>query len=204
MASQLDVLTGELPPDPDAQATVTDFLDYTEYLPSDLVRSLTLIGKLDESYLECTDQVHDLTKTYGSLPSIPPTKRPNAQHLRQEISYHLDQAINARESAYAEASRLYDAVDRHSSRLTSIISKLNALPKPPSRILPQRLRPGHLRLRVGKRPSREQKGPQGSPYMVHDLYHLRPRRLNAHGSGVVRSLFLVKSCRRQIQTLHLP
>ncbi|KAL8706922.1 MAG: hypothetical protein Q9201_000082 [Fulgogasparrea decipioides] len=133
MATQLDVLTGELPPDPDAQATVTDFLDYTEYLPSDLVRSLTLIGKLDESYLECADQVHDLTSTYGSLPTISPANRPNAQQLRQQISYHLDRAINARESAYAEASRLYDAVDRHSSRLTSIISKLNTLPKPPSR-----------------------------------------------------------------------
>ena len=133
MATQLDVLTGELPPDPDAQATVTDFLDYTEYLPSDLVRSLTLIGKLDESYLDCTDQVHDLTKTYGSLPSFSPNTKPNAQRLRQQISYHLDRAINARESAYAEASRLYDAVDRHSNRLSSIISKLNALPKPPSR-----------------------------------------------------------------------
>ena len=133
MATQLEVLTGEPPPDPDAQATVTDFLDYTEYLPSDLVRSLTLIGKLDESYLDCTDQVHGLTKAYGSLPNIPPTERRNPQHLRQQISYYLDRAVNARESAHAEASRLYDAVDRHSSRLTSIISKLNALPKPPSR-----------------------------------------------------------------------
>ncbi|KAL8727960.1 MAG: hypothetical protein Q9166_005725 [cf. Caloplaca sp. 2 TL-2023] len=133
MATRLEVLTGESPPDPDAQATVTDFLDYTEYLPSDLVRSLTLIGKLDESYLDSADQVHVLTKTYGSLPSVPPTERPNAQSLRQQISYHLDRAINTRESAYAEATRLYDAVDRHSSRLTSIISKLNALPKPPSR-----------------------------------------------------------------------
>ncbi|KAL8847318.1 MAG: hypothetical protein Q9221_007634 [Calogaya cf. arnoldii] len=133
MATQLEVLTGETPPDPDAQATVTDFLDYTEYLPSDLVRSLTLIGKLDDSYLNSADQVHLLTKTYGSLPNAPPTERPNAQALRQQISHHLDRAINTRESAYAEASRLYDAVDRHSSRLTSIISKLNALPKPPSR-----------------------------------------------------------------------
>lgn len=133
MATQLEVLTGEPPPDPDAQATVTDFLDYTEYLPSDLVRSLTLIGKLDESYLDCTDQVHHLTKAYGSSPNLPPAKKPNAQYLRQQISYQLDQAVSARESAYAEAARLYDAVDRHASRLTSIISKLNALPKPPSR-----------------------------------------------------------------------
>ncbi|KAL8714134.1 MAG: hypothetical protein Q9220_001862 [cf. Caloplaca sp. 1 TL-2023] len=133
MTTQLEELTGEPPPDPDAQATVTDFLDYTEYLPSDLLRSLTLIGKLDKQYLNCTDQVHDLTKTYGLLPSISPPKRQNAQYLRQQISHQLDRAISARESAYAEAARLYDAVDRHSSRLDSIISKLNALPKPPSR-----------------------------------------------------------------------
>ncbi|KAI4124778.1 MAG: hypothetical protein LQ338_004637 [Usnochroma carphineum] len=133
MASQLEALTGEPPPDPDAQATVTDFLDYTEYLPSDLVRSLTLIGKLDEAYLDCTDQIHALTKAYGLLPTLPLAERQNAQHLRQQISYQLDRAISARESAYAEAARLFEAVDRHSSRLTSISAKLKALPKPPSR-----------------------------------------------------------------------
>ena len=49
------------PTDPDAQATVTDFLDYTEYLPSDLARSLTLIHKLDDVYFTATDTVHELT-----------------------------------------------------------------------------------------------------------------------------------------------
>merc|ERR1712093_268231 len=29
----------DLPTDPDAQATVTDFLDFTEYLPADMIRS---------------------------------------------------------------------------------------------------------------------------------------------------------------------
>ncbi|KAI4288938.1 MAG: hypothetical protein L6R35_001801 [Caloplaca aegaea] len=133
MATQLEVLTGETPPDPDAQATVTDFLDYTEYLPSDLVRSLTLVGKLDEVYLQCTDRIHTLTKAYGSLPNVPLAERKSAQYLRQQISYQLDRAVNTRESAHAEATRLYDAVDRHSSRLMSISSKLKALPKPPSR-----------------------------------------------------------------------
>lgn len=123
----------DLPTDPDAQATVTDFLDYTEYLPSDLVRSLRLIGNLDEYYLASADKVHNMTKVYGSLPSLSPGKRPNPQYLRQEISHNLDHAIDARESSFAEASRLYDQVDRHYNRLTSIISKLHALPKPPSR-----------------------------------------------------------------------
>ncbi|KAI9806281.1 MAG: hypothetical protein M1825_006396 [Sarcosagium campestre] len=117
----------------DAQATVTDFLDYTEYLPSDLVRSLTLIRKLDETYITSSSAVHELTKTYGSLPRLPPSESPDPQQLRSQISKNLSRSIGARESSYAEASRLYDVVDRHYNRLTSIISKLQSLPQPPSR-----------------------------------------------------------------------
>lgn len=119
--------------DPDAQATVTDFLDYTEYLPSDILRSLTLIRGLDETYQTNSCQVHDLTKQYGSLPTFPPTARPDPQQLRIQISANLDTALNARESSYAEACRLFDVADRHYNRLNSIINKLHALPKPPSR-----------------------------------------------------------------------
>ena len=126
-------MTEDLPADPDAQATVTDFLDYTEYLPSDLSRSLTLIRKLDDIYITAADTVHELTKEYGSLPDMPPDKRPSSRHLRQDISYNLDHAISCRESSYGEASRLFEMVDRHYNRLNSIISKLHALPKPPSR-----------------------------------------------------------------------
>lgn len=133
MATQLSTIAADIPVDPDAQATVTDFLDYTEYLPSDLVRSLTLIGKLDDSYLSLADKVHELSVTYGALPNTSLDKRPTSESLRHEISQTLDQAISARESSHAEAIRLYDVVDRHYNRLTSIISKLNSLPKPPSR-----------------------------------------------------------------------
>ena len=119
--------------DPDAQATVTDFLDYTEYLPSDLMRSLTLIRGLDETYLTNSYAVHDLAKQYGALPNLPAHSRSDPQALRTNISTHLDRALNARESSYAEACRLYDVADRHYNRLSSIIAKLHALPKPPSR-----------------------------------------------------------------------
>lgn len=94
---------------------------------------LTLIGNLDESYLGAADTVHELSKEYGSLPSLPPSKRQSAQYLRKGISRNLDYAISCRESAYGEATRLFEMVDRHYNRLTSIISKLHALPKPPSR-----------------------------------------------------------------------
>ncbi len=133
MASALDDLPVQVPVDPDAQATVTDFLDYTEYLPADLVRSLTLIRKLDESYLVSSAQVHELAKLYGALPSMPVTARPDPQELRSNLSVCLSRALSTRGSAYAEATRLYEVVDHHYSRLASIISKLQALPKPPSR-----------------------------------------------------------------------
>ena len=119
--------------DSDAQATVSDFLDYTEYLPSDLTRSLTLIGKLDNSYTSSANSVHDLLTVYGSLPNLPSKQRSDPPCLRQQISHSLDHAIKSRESSYAEAERLYNVVDRHYNRLTSIIAKLKALPKPPSR-----------------------------------------------------------------------
>lgn len=119
--------------DPDAQAAVTDFLDYTEYLPADIIRSLTLVRGLDDAYQTTTALIHDLTLAYGTWPAQDPATRPDPQHLRLQISSHLDSALRARDSSFAEASRLYDEVDRHQNRLRSIIAKLKAIPKPPSR-----------------------------------------------------------------------
>ncbi|KEF58539.1 uncharacterized protein A1O9_06465 [Exophiala aquamarina CBS 119918] len=126
-------LTHDRSVDPDAQAAVTDFLDYTEYLPADLIRSLTLIRGLDETYQSASATLDDLTKLYGSLPSLAPAARPDPQDLREKISSQLDVALNSRDSSYAEACRLFDVAERHQNRLKSIIAKLNAIPKPPSR-----------------------------------------------------------------------
>jgi hypothetical protein len=120
------------PFDPDAQATVTDYIDYTEYLPADIIRSLTLIRGLDDRYLESAQSVHDLSKSYGHLPDVASDERPSAIEMRKAISLQLDRAINARESSYAESCRLYDVVDRHFDRLSCIRQKLDALPRPPS------------------------------------------------------------------------
>jgi hypothetical protein len=119
--------------DPDAQAAVTDFLDYTEYFPSDLLRSLTLIRGLDEKYETHAASLNDLTKLYGAIPTLEPAMRPDPHTLSLQISLNVDQALDARESAYAEATRLLEVADRHQNRLKSIIAKLNAIPKPPSR-----------------------------------------------------------------------
>lgn len=110
--------------DPDAQATVTDFLDFTEYLPSDMERSLTLIAKLDESYIESSTEVHRLTSTWGLLPSIPQDSRPNAVKLRADISESLGQGLRARVYAHAEALRMAENVNRHYFRVKTILSKL--------------------------------------------------------------------------------
>jgi hypothetical protein len=133
MGPMVDIAVDRAAVDPDAQAAVTDFLDYTEYLPSDLMRSLALIQGLDETYDEHAQSLHEHTKLYGSLPNLDPASRPNVQELRHKTISTLDAALNARESAYAEACRLFDVVDRHQNRLKSIIAKLHAIPKPPSR-----------------------------------------------------------------------
>ncbi|KAI6085223.1 hypothetical protein F4821DRAFT_261239 [Hypoxylon rubiginosum] len=59
----------------EAQTTVSDFVDFTEYLPSGLVRSLTKIGTLDQgtldqAYAEASTNVSDLTTTWGQLPML--------------------------------------------------------------------------------------------------------------------------------------
>ncbi|KAF2243407.1 hypothetical protein BU26DRAFT_466024 [Trematosphaeria pertusa] len=118
---------------PDAQTTVNDFLDYTEFFPSDLVRSLRLISDLDSTYTDATQTVHDLTVKYGSLPTIPANERPDPTALRKSIAAALDKAIYCRESTLAEASRIYEVAERHCHRIAVIKRKLQALPQPPSR-----------------------------------------------------------------------
>ena len=89
-------------PNPDAQTTVNDFLDYTEFYPSDLVRSLTLIGDLDATYAEAVQQVHELTSLYCKLPQLPDRERRLLRALfdRNELSYrevaaHLTMPVGA-------------------------------------------------------------------------------------------------------------
>ncbi|OHW91531.1 PHD-finger domain-containing protein [Colletotrichum incanum] len=114
----------EMRADPDAQATVTDFLDFTEYLPSDMMRSLTLIGKLDQTYGEASLNVHNLTSTWGKLPTIPTEERPSPIQLRADISDSLNHAVNSRVFAHAEAVRMSENVNRHYNRAKTILAKL--------------------------------------------------------------------------------
>jgi hypothetical protein len=154
-----DIENLEPPSDPDAQATVTDFLDFTEYLPSDMIRSLTLIGNLDQTYIEASMSVHELTKTYGELPTASSSKRRNPSHLRADISQSLYEAVNARTLSHAEAARMADNVDRHYNRAKNILAKLQAMaeaypasretsPARQSASSPQAVRPPKITLRL--------------------------------------------------------
>ncbi|UKZ88368.1 uncharacterized protein TrAFT101_012014 [Trichoderma asperellum] len=113
--------------DPDAQTTVTDFLDFTEYLPADMVRSLTLIGKLDERYADASHKVDDLTTLWGQLPGVPTHERPSPVQLRADISEHLNQALDSRIFAHAEAMRMAENVNRHYNKATALLSKLKTM-----------------------------------------------------------------------------
>ena len=154
MASVTQAIAIDAPIDPDAQATVTDFLDYTEHLPADIIRSMTLIGKLDDSYQSYTNNIHDSTKTYGNMLNLNSSDRPDPTQLRKEISRSLDRALGLREASYAEADRMYDVVNNHYNHLKLVLSKLKAAPLPPSRDpspVPQTQPPQATRIRSGRR-----------------------------------------------------
>ncbi|KAF4438460.1 Inhibitor of growth protein 1, partial [Fusarium austroafricanum] len=113
--------------DPDAQTTVTDFLDFTDYLPSDIMRSLTLIGKLDKTYANASHKVHDLTTIWGQLPTLAAEERPAPVQLRADISEQLEQAVNSRTFAHAEAIRMSDNINRHYAKAKVLLSKLRKM-----------------------------------------------------------------------------
>ncbi|KAF3770012.1 hypothetical protein M406DRAFT_236711, partial [Cryphonectria parasitica EP155] len=113
--------------DPDAQATVTDFLEFTEHLPADMIRSLTLIGKLDRDYADASARLHELTKTWGQLPSVAADERPQPIRLREEISADLSRVLTSRVYSHAEALRMADNVNRHVNRLKLIHAKLRTM-----------------------------------------------------------------------------
>ncbi|KAI1634137.1 hypothetical protein F4809DRAFT_543282 [Biscogniauxia mediterranea] len=113
--------------DPDAQATVTDYLDFTEYLPSDMMRSLTLIGQLDSTYADASANIHNLTATWGKLPTLPADGRPDPVRLRADISDNLNRAVSSRTYSHAEACRMQENVNRHYNRAKTILAKLQTM-----------------------------------------------------------------------------
>ncbi|KAJ2906838.1 uncharacterized protein MKZ38_010336 [Zalerion maritima] len=110
--------------DSDFGATVNDFLDFTEYLPSDTIRSMTLISKLDSSNRKATTTVNQLTQQWSQLPELAPEDRTNPVALRAKLSRALHQVVSSRVYSYAEAKRIQDNVTRHHNRMKYMVGKL--------------------------------------------------------------------------------
>ncbi|GIZ39652.1 hypothetical protein CKM354_000302700 [Cercospora kikuchii] len=125
-------LSRQPPSDPDIQATLSDFLTYTEHFPSHLVRALTLIHEQRVKAETNIRSVHNNTTAYSTLPSIKHA-RPDPAQLRREISWALDDAEAACRMAAEEAGRLDDECQREAKRLEIVTDKLKSQPKPPSR-----------------------------------------------------------------------
>lgn len=156
--------------DPDAQATVTDFLDFTEHLPADMMRSLTLIRKLDQYYIDSSTNVDELTTAWGKLPTLPADQRPTPARLRKDISENLNRAVSSRVFSHAEAIRIHENVVRHYHRAKTIHAKLQAMrnnwptaeeQKSPSQVKsPQMVRAPKITLRLDNNGQKVQRPPR--------------------------------------------
>ena len=120
------------PPDPDVQATLSDFLTYTEHFPSHLTRALALIEGQRIRAERHIKKIHENTTAYSVLPSITENK-PDPIRLRKEISHALDEAERACGMALEEAVRMDDECAREHRRLNIVVDKLKSQPLPPSR-----------------------------------------------------------------------
>ncbi|KAI5370722.1 Putative inhibitor of growth histone-binding protein [Septoria linicola] len=118
--------------DPDIQATLSDFLTYTEHFPSHLVRALTLIQEQRTKAENAIRSVHNDTTAYSTLPTIK-HDRPDPVQLRKAISLALEEAEAACRMSMEEAVRLDDECQREAKRLDIVADKLSSQPKPPSR-----------------------------------------------------------------------
>lgn len=123
--------------DPDISATLSDFLTYTEHLPSAVIRSMTLIETLNQKATMLQKQIHDQLTIYATLPTLPtpapPQEAPDATRMRRDISRAYNKLEECKRMSAAEAARIEDMVTRDGRRLEVVSQKLNALPMPPSR-----------------------------------------------------------------------
>jgi hypothetical protein len=179
-------------PDPDAQATVTDFLDFTEYLPSDMVRSLTLLQKLDQTYSEAAATLQKATKRYAELPNDETLEQSDPLEIRAHISETISEAFQARASSYVETRRMAESVEHHYNRAQNILAKLQAMAEtyPPSRQPTPELQEDTPAARAqkalpadGVRPSRPKIHKRRQPRIIVPGEVLAPYELNYESYG---------------------
>jgi hypothetical protein len=121
--------------DPDVQATLSDFLTYSEHLPSTISRSLFLIQSLNRKANDLTLDIHNLLSTYSNLPQVTAnaTNTPDPVQLRRDISHAYDSLEKCKRMSAAEAIRLEETVVKDATKLQLVQKKLKALPLPPER-----------------------------------------------------------------------
>lgn len=120
--------------DLDVSATLSDFLTYTEHLPSSVARSMALIADQDRLATALQQTIHNLLTTYANLSHETDQNESLASvTLRTQISIANSKLQRARRLAAAEAYRLSELVTRDRQRLQIISRKLKAMPLPPSR-----------------------------------------------------------------------
>jgi len=121
--------------DPDVQATLSDFLTYSEHLPSTIARSLFLIHSLNRKANDLTLDIHNLLSTYSNLPKTTANApdAPDPVQLRKDISLAYDSLEKCKRMSAAEAIRLEETVVKDATKLQLVQKKLKALPLPPER-----------------------------------------------------------------------
>lgn len=121
--------------DPDIQATLSDFLTYSEHLPSTIARSLFLINSLNRKANDLTLEIHNLLSAYSNLPQTTAnaTDAPDPVQLRKDISLAYDSLEKCKRMSAAEAIRLEETVVKDATKLQLVQKKLKALPLPPER-----------------------------------------------------------------------
>lgn len=133
IAEEYRSLSRQPPTDPDIQATLSDFLTYTEHFPSHVTRALALIEQQTAKAERKIASIHRDTTSYALLPTLPEDTRPNPVDLRRNISYALEEAERACRMRVEEATRLEQMAKREANRLDIVVEKLKAQPLPPSR-----------------------------------------------------------------------
>jgi hypothetical protein len=133
IAEEYRSLSRQPPTDPDIQATLSDYLTYTEHFPSHVTRALALIKQQTDKAEDRIASIHRDTTSYALLPTLSGDSRPNPVELRKNISYALEEAERACRMRVEEAARLDEMAKREASRLDIVVEKLKGQPMPPSR-----------------------------------------------------------------------
>ncbi|PWW73555.1 hypothetical protein C7212DRAFT_284731 [Tuber magnatum] len=133
--------------DPDAVNITREFIDFTEFLPADMYRSLQLVRQLKKKAADHRRNVDSLCKEFASLPEqsrvLPPSldvpltdyacppMSERETELRIRISNAIKGAQFAHREAMAEAERASQNINRHHARIVAIYGGLCKVTIPP-------------------------------------------------------------------------